>query len=1278
MEVSGGAKRVRGTFIWSGKHLSFNNFDDLFRILHKKYKLPESNAKALVYQTYEKSLINKGSDNEKVARQEDEDRMVNTYNPTNNRKTTTTAIVYGNNRKVGVIDIKDVPRPYLHREFNIPTTKVRTKNIIKAITSKEKDDIIPVDSQGTLFMTRDLDKDAYVELIIYVRVTFDGDSDTFVKDEVVDSNMSVEETSRYINRNLGMRRIFDTDDEKEDDPDPNMDLYVRRGTRTMERKINEIVANYYNLDHGLFHHVHTTLPEAIAKPPRKVGYTRSRKGTRREKRRGPGQTEVRNLPTRLINADNNEYRVSEIPVVVIDMIKDYFSTWDYKPVLESIQVKLFDTTTRQREIDIGNTYLSKPEKHIYEEWAMASGCDTISDGYCVKRFLSYKFPEIIPKMPLKYKIDGPVHFVDFTNILHYFKISYLLFGIDGKEVMRSPTINRDRLVTGLVHNNHVEPISGYRLRRRKIKLNGCVLEKNCLNEMIRLYKTKKIHPAKVTMDIDCSKLLIKSYVIGNKRHVHDESREHPAIDDILKSFNIDNSDGHVKTISQMMYEIESGRTTVCPNSFLPNFKQFSVSPYNYTNSNDMNYDNIRKIDKNLSYGHALYSLPYLIFTDWRTYKVCDYNEGDDIVEKYLYFVKISKSSILLPHSGLYEGYHLKYTLSEYNNEMKSTVQIVQYLETDVCINHYKTIISRILQLIDSGMLDTHFTDSEVDIHLQKKEFVKSLLVRMIGKFEYQNHNKTKYEYKGIYTKEFAKSITGKYYDIPDEDLCIGYNILPIVPNVYSRLPISNQVKNMSRRVLYEKMKEMDLSTNDIIQIKTDSIKYVTCFKQISDLIDTTKPYKLEDYMRCWKTETVSEIEDDWGTNTKLCDKLWNDKPLLPVNISECTQKLIKRYAGAGKTYYVKNIVSSLNGKSYKIFTPTHQSLKGYKDLGFNCDVIQTIKYSRILPEEDLIIIDEFGMCDSSAHDLVMALKIKNKEYICLGDFNQLRPTDEYIKRYDMDHYIAFLFNTVDSTYTNFRNTFTKQYYDSLIKSTEVSNPLTNEPTYCVREVHKYSTRYPEDAEFILCYRIRTARCYNTYMLSVLKLERYDIGTKYICLTRKYSRCDSITREYMDGYTDDNESCGIESKTIFTIVDIVDNIAECITLDNKVKYMIPMKKIKTANFQLAYAVNIHNMQGSSISSYYWASEDDAFITNTIAYVVISRLQNKVYWDGVSKLEITPNTMIEMNPDNTDVNVFTYKPFITNVWDNFILDTNIFGAYDTEIDEKSESDFEETVE
>ena len=57
--------------------------------------------------------------------------------------------------------------------------------------------------------------------------------------------------------------------------------------------------------------------------------------------------------------------------------------------------------------------------------------------------------------------------------------------------------------------------------------------------MSRLYKTKKIHPAKVTMDIDCSKLLIKSYVIGNKRHVHDESREHPAIDDILKSFNIE-------------------------------------------------------------------------------------------------------------------------------------------------------------------------------------------------------------------------------------------------------------------------------------------------------------------------------------------------------------------------------------------------------------------------------------------------------------------------------------------------------------------------------------------------------------------------------------------------------------------------------------------------------------------------------------------------------------------------------------------------------------------
>jgi len=154
--------------------------------------------------------------------------------------------------------------------------------------------------------------------------------------------------------------------------------------------------------------------------------------------------------------------------------------------------------------------------------------------------------------------------------------------------------------------------------------------------------------------------------------------------------------------------------------------------------------------------------------------------------------------------------------------------------------------------------------------------------------------------------------------------------------------------------------------------------------------------------------------------------------------------------------------------------------------------------------------------------------------------------------------------------TNWRNSFTTTYYDSLINS--------KDSNYLKQEILKYSTKNPEDAEVIFAYRNKTVDQYNEYMLNHLNKTLDDPDVPMICTTNKL-------RDY-----------NIYNQYQFTTQEIRNIITDP---------EFDMEK----HFRPAYARTLYNLQGDQVKSYYIAPEDiDYFTKPREAYTIISRIKH----------------------------------------------------------------------
>jgi hypothetical protein len=343
------------------------------------------------------------------------------------------------------------------------------------------------------------------------------------------------------------------------------------------------------------------------------------------------------------------------------------------------------------------------------------------------------------------------------------------------------------------------------------------------------------------------------------------------------------------------------------------------------------------------------------------------------------------------------------------------------------------------------------------------------------------------------------------------------------------------------------MVELKLRDEDIIQIKTDSITFYT----------TSVPLKLGKTIKDWKLETykpsdVSIYDYDPPTIT-MKQKLQNENTI------------ITGYAGNGKSHYIQN---SLDLTNSIILASKHSALTQHRTKNLNAQVIQAYEYSGTIPTEHHIIVEEVGILSRPQWDILFRCFLLGKKLTVLGDYRQLLPVGESAS-FSSPAFLSWMFNTQTEMNTNWRNTFSTEYYDSLIKSTD--------PNYLKQEIMKHSTKNPEDAEVIIAYRNKTVDQYNAYMLNYLN-KTLDDDVPMIATTndlRKYE----IYNQYQ-----------------FTTTEI--------------RTMIDEEDFEiTDHFRPAYARTLYNLQGDQVKSYYIAPEDiDYFTKPREAYTIVSRIQN----------------------------------------------------------------------
>jgi len=444
-----------------------------------------------------------------------------------------------------------------------------------------------------------------------------------------------------------------------------------------------------------------------------------------------------------------------------------------------------------------------------------------------------------------------------------------------------------------------------------------------------------------------------------------------------------------------------------------------------------------------------------------------------------------------------------------------------------------------------------------DIYEKFPEEAKIVMNVLVGKMERHCPMSEIYKLKKICNEDEASRSNGVTHHIGDDLVAVMERDIRF--SIYTQKPISVQIKDSSRRLLFAKMLELNLKESDIVQIKTDSFSWVDRDRKID-----TFNFENDDINK-WKKEEFKKLK----TKKKYFKRVlsFSDTPRV-------LNKMANAYAGAGKTHHIINTeVPKL--KDFIVLTPSHSSIKEYRVAKLNCNTVQYYTNNGIIPTEQTVIFDEHGLMDRRGHDLIYKCYLAGKNIQSYGDWNQLLPVND--THYNSKHYLDMIFPTIEPMETNYRNHFTKKYYDSIIEGTK---------KYGKEQVNKHSSESWQTADVILCYRNDTRGMYNDMKLEQLGFKNmYQVGVKLVCKTNNLSKF------------------GIYNNYSMTIKSIVKGI---FTLDDGTE--LKHRQIGQ-NFILGYAVNLYGIQGRSIKSYYWCSSGNNFIDQRSAYTIVSRLKTK---------------------------------------------------------------------
>ena len=711
-------------------------------------------------------------------------------------------------------------------------------------------------------------------------------------------------------------------------------------------------------------------------------------------------------------------------------------------------------------------------------------------------------------------------------------IKLLLYDINGNIVSSNyPQVkNKNKALIGLVYHNHLYPLKSFKLSKVKPLLyedNETVLEESDFMDKLLYIIENGTIPSNVCIKNDT----IVSFDYEGSIYINNS--DYNDCKNILKQFGLYDKIYSGITFTKVGLLIQELYLKENVDSFLPDTQRFVKGGYNYFTENEelLISNDITTIDANKFYPSCLRDLDAIYSVNMLNDNIRSDNK---LEEDYLYLVKPYKHSILLPNTNIYLGDHLLYCKKHGLNFV-----VLEKIKLKKHENYYKALVNDLYK----NLSNTHF---------------KKIMNSLIGTFEMEG-TITHTKFNKFVNEDEKKRSDGCFKKLAD-DLYLNFTTEENI-NIVNKKIISVQVKDSSRRKLFEKMKQLNITERNLIKIKTDSITYVKAGREC----------KLGHKLGMWKEEEVK-------LDSFKCEyQDYDHTTIIPKN--EFDNTLINAYAGAGKTYeIINNLLPTIRG-DYMIMTPSHSSLKDYKKRGFNCDVIQKYDYKFEPIKNSTIIIDEIGMVSYKGMVNIYLWSMLGNTIYCYGDFKQLLPVGR-VSQLNTNIFVKATFKNIKTMNTNYRNHFTPEFYDCCIEGEVDKKAL----------IKKYLTNH--DSVNVCAYTNETVNKYNDIISKRLGHNSiFSVGAKLICNTNELRKL------------------GMYNKFIYEVKEVRENTIVLDTGEEVEKKDCLKKDGKKTYLSFGYARTLHSYQGESVNDLHYPEEEIKYLDDRAFYTLISRIKTK---------------------------------------------------------------------
>lgn len=836
-----------------------------------------------------------------------------------------------------------------------------------------------------------------------------------------------------------------------------------------------------------------------------------------------------------------------------------------------------------------------------------------------KRYKIYKL--IKEQLQTIEKKKKTIFLNDLKNILNKFDITIYIYSINGLEYEKYSKnyteISKLETIVLYIEDNHLYIVKSKKhknhLTKRSLKdYNKCNIE---LNENL---ENEILIGSNVISVINCDTTGEIHYLLHNDN----------------KLITNNNNCNNLKNIfSKLGLDLKYLNTNFT--SFIPKIKDiyninvFSIFPYKVSNdvlrykNNNINQNtenHIINIDKNKCFSNALFDLEFIPHFNILTDTKRDYILEEQIKDHYLYFIEVIEPTEIYFNNGFCFGWFinkyggLKYIKIKYVFECKTLTD-----KEGIIYNPFSVMIEDLYSLCETKE-QTQFIKNSINAFIGQmlRPDKNDIMYKENLKFTttndmilMNNHvlEKYKQEYNGTTDlddneinidldkmeydeklKIIMMSNTDLGFDLIKDNIVCCWNNKNIKNNDMGKdnKPLNIMIRNKAQSYLIDMIQKLKIKFDDIIEINTDCI-----------YIKNADNYKINDInfsvdqhiFKGWKIE--KGIKDTQIKNLNFLlnnNEIEAEKYFYEENGNSYSFNL--EYAGGGKTHRIKKIIDEKlkanPNYSYIILSPFHDFLTDFRKNGYNAHTIAHYKFNNFEIKEKNIYVDEWGIC--TLEDNFYLLRHQNKNYHFYGDIQQLKPVGSDNLNMDFIEKIATKLNT---NWTNYRNTFTKEFYDDLIENGNSEKKI--------KEMLLTYNSPIDEADKIIAYYNESVDKYNKYFLDKnnKKFDEKEISMN-IPITNTVNRLAVINYET-------NETEYIYNRHSFNTIGKEGN--NIIVSDNLKKYKID-KEIILQKFKLGYCITLYGAQGKTFKKIHFVNEfkDIRALTKQGAlYTLISRLK-----------------------------------------------------------------------